>query len=149
MTNTLTLRSLDIPNLHKLTVGFDSLFDRLQRMSNTQTSSGNYPPYNLIKHTDDKYTIELAVAGFKQGDIEVQIEKDTLIVKGEQAVDLDEGTEYLHHGISARSFLRTWPLSEHVEVLSASMQDGILSIQLERQIPEEAKPKSIEINYIK
>ena len=159
MTNTLTLRSLDIPSIHKFAVGFDSLFDKLQRLSDTQARD-NYPPVNIIKYTDDKYTIELAVAGFKKGDIEVTVENETLVVRGQRVnealvvrgqrvTDVNAEAEYLHHGIGTRSFVRTWPLSEYVEVVTAELQDGILSINLERQIPEEKKPKTIQINYNK
>lgn len=148
MTNTLTLRSLDIPSIHKFAVGFDSLFDKLQRLSDTQARD-NYPPVNIIKYTDDKYTIELAVAGFKKGDIEVTVENETLVVRGQRVTEVNAEAEYLHHGIGTRSFVRTWPLSEYVEVVTAELQDGILSINLERQIPEEKKPKTIQINYNK
>lgn len=146
--NTLSLRSLDIPSIHKFAVGFDNLFSELERLTTVQTQN-NYPPYNVIKHTDDKYTIELAVAGFKEGEIDIQLEKNILTVKGEQAVSLDDSKEYIHRGISARNFVRQWPLAEHVEVLSAVVEDGILSIELERQVPEEQKPKKIAISYNK
>jgi len=144
--NTLTLRSLDIPSIHKFAVGFDNMFDELLRTSQANT---NYPPYNIVKHGDDNFAIELAVAGFKDGEINIQVERNQLTVKGEQAVDLDNQVEYLHRGISARSFSRTWTLADHVEVAGASSENGILTISLERKIPEEQKPKSIAITYTK
>ncbi len=147
MTN-LSLRSLDIPSIHKFAVGFDNMFDELMRHTSTQAGT-NYPPYNVVKHSDDKFSIELAVAGFKDGDIDVTVEKNQLTVKGEKAVELNEPVEYLHRGISARSFLRAWTLADHVEVVSAGVQDGILTINLERVVPEEQKPKKIAITYTK
>lgn len=148
MTNTLTLRSLDIPSIHKFAVGFDQMFDELMRnTSNTQTS--NYPPYNIVKHSENRFSIELAVAGFKQGDIDITVEKNQLNVKGEKSISLGENFEYLHRGISARNFYRTWTLADHVEVIGAVVEDGILTIQLERKIPEELQPKKIEITYNK
>jgi len=144
--NTLTLRSLDIPSIHKFAVGFDNMFDELLRTSQANT---NYPPYNIVKHGDDNFAIELAVAGFKDGEINIQVERNQLTVKGEQSVDLDNQVEYLHRGISARSFSRTWTLADHVEVAGAKSENGILTISLERKVPEEQKPKTIAITYTK
>ena len=144
--NTLTLRSLDIPSIHKFAVGFDNMFDELLRTSQANT---NYPPYNIVKQSEDAFAIELAVAGFKDGEISITTERNQLTVKGEQAVDLDSQVEYLHRGISARSFSRTWTLADHVEVAGAKSENGILTISLERKVPEEQKPKSIAITYTK
>lgn len=146
MTNQLTLRSLDIPSIHKFAVGFDSMFDELLR---TTAQTTNYPPYNIVKHSEDKFAIELAVAGFRDGDIDVQVERNQLTVTGEQSVNLDQPVEYLHRGISSRSFSRTWTLADHVEVSGAEVANGILTINLERIIPEDQKPKKIAINYTK
>jgi molecular chaperone IbpA len=148
MTNQLTLRSLDIPSIHKFGIGFDSVFDELLR-NTTQQAATNYPPYNVVKHSEDKFSIELAVAGFKEGDIDVQLERNQLTIKGEQANDLNAEVEYLHRGISARNFLRTFTLADHVEVTGAIVSDGILTVKLERIIPEEQKPKKIAITYTK
>lgn len=144
--NTLTLRSLDIPSIHKFGIGFDNIFDDLL---NRTAQSTNYPPYNIVKQSDDSFAIELAVAGFKDGEISITTERNQLTVKGEQAVDLDSQVEYLHRGISARSFSRTWTLADHVEVAGAKSENGILTISLERKVPEEQKPKTIAINYTK
>ena len=151
MTNQLTLRSLDIPSIHKFGIGFDGIFDELMRV-NAQQSNINYPPYNIVKHDDDHFAIELAIAGFREGDIKITVEKNILTIKGEQRQDLDELTtevEYLHRGISSRDFTRTFTLAEHVEVAGAKAENGILKIELERQVPEEQKPKAIQISYIK
>lgn len=150
MTNQLTLRSLDIPSIHKFTVGFDNIFDELQRV--TSQTRDNYPPYNVIKHSDDKFSIELAVAGFNDGDITVEVESNQLTIKGEQTQCLDDlvkEIEYLHRGISARNFVRTFTLADHVEVSNALVANGILTISLERKIPEEKKPKKIAISFNK
>ena len=146
MTNQLTLRSLDIPSIHKFAVGFDSMFDELLR---TTTQPTNYPPYNIVKHSEDKFAIELAVAGFRDGDIDVQVERNQLTVTGEQAVSLGQPVEYLHRGISSRNFVRSWTLADHVEVKGAEVANGILTISLERIVPEEQKPKKIAINFNK
>jgi len=148
--NELTLRSIDIPSIHKFAVGFDNMFDSLMR-STSQQSSGNYPPYNVIKHSDDQFSIELAVAGFGKKELDIQLEDNILSIKGEKSVEdqLDDELEYLHRGISSRSFTRTFTLAEHVEVVEAHVANGILSISLERRIPEEKKPKKIAINFNK
>ena len=149
MTNTLTLRSFDVPSIHKFGIGFDSMFDELMRVS-SQQSTQNYPPYNVVKHTEDKFVIELAVAGFREGDITVTVEKNILTIEGDRFENETETTvEYLHRGISSRSFTRTFTLADHVEVVNASSTDGILSITLERKVPEELQPKKIAIAYNK
>jgi molecular chaperone IbpA len=148
MTN-LTLRSLDIPSIHKFGIGFDTMFDELMR-STAQQSNNNYPPYNIVKHSEDHFSIELAVAGFKEGDIDVQVEKNQLTVQGSKSISIDTpNTEYLHRGISAKSFVRNWTLADYVEVIGATVADGILTIDLERKVPEEEKPKKIAILYTK
>jgi molecular chaperone IbpA len=152
MTRELTLRSLDIPSIHKFAVGFDNVFDELLRINAQQANGTNYPPYNVVKHDDDHFAIELAVAGFNIGDISITLEKNLLTIKGEQTQTLDElekEVEYLHRGISARNFTRTFTLAEHVEVTGAASENGILKIELERKVPEEQKPKTIAISYNK
>lgn len=152
MTRELTLRSLDIPGIHKFGIGFDNIFDELMRV-NAQQSNVNYPPYNIVKHSEDAFAIELAVAGFREGDINITVEKNILTIKGEQAIKVyKEGElepEYVHRGISARDFTRTFTLADHVEVVGAKAENGILRIELERQVPEEQKPKTIAITYNK
>ena len=148
MTNskTLTLRSFDVPQLHKFGIGFDNLFDDLMRVSNLQNNS-NYPPHNVIKTGDDTVTIEVAVAGFAEGEIDIALEKRLLTITGARKRAEDTAHEYLHRGISSRDFKHTFTLAEHVEVRSATITDGILAVDLEREVPEEAKPKTIAITY--
>lgn len=147
MTKTLTLRSLDIPQLNKFGIGFDNMFDELMRMNSQQ--SLNYPPYNIVKQTDNTFYIEIATAGFSEGEIDVRLDNRLLSIKGEIKRDEDASYEYLHRGISSRDFVREFTLAEHVEVGSAVVTNGILTIYLERIVPEEKKPKSIAINYTK
>jgi molecular chaperone IbpA len=146
---TLTLRSFDIPALHKFGIGFDNMFDELMRVSASQPNS-NYPPHNVIKTGDETVTIEVAVAGFAEGEIDIALDKRQLTITGARARagnKEDEIYEYLHRGISMRDFKHTFTLAEHVKVMSAAIKDGILAVHLEREVPEEAKPKSIAITY--
>jgi len=147
MTNTLTLRSFDIPTINKFGIGFESVIDELLRATAQQQT--NYPPYNVIKIDEDHFTIEVAVAGFKQGEVDVTVEKNILTISGSQKNPIPDNVEYLHRGISARDFVRNWTLAEHVEIIGAIMRDGILVLDLERKVPEDQKPKSIAITYIK
>jgi molecular chaperone IbpA len=151
MTRELTLRTLDIPSIHKFGIGFDSILDELMRVNAQQTNT-NYPPYNIVKHSEDAFAIELAVAGFREGDINITLEKNVLTIKGEQTLSLDElekDVEYVHRGISARNFDRIFTLADYVEVIGAKAENGILTIELERQVPEEQKPKKVAITYTK
>ena len=144
MTRTLTLRSLDIPSVHKFGIGFDNMFDELMRMNSQQ--SQNYPPYNVVKLTDDNFYIEVATAGFSEGEIDIQLDNRLLTIKGSKKRE-DAIPEYLHQGISNKDFVREFTLAEHVEVSNALIKDGILTVFLERKIPEERKPKTIAITY--
>ncbi len=146
MTKTLTLRSFDLPQLHKFGIGFDSMFNDLERIMQVQSNS-NYPPHNVIKTGDDTVTIEVAVAGFREGEIDISLDKRVLTISGAKKTEEKTDWDYLHRGISSRDFRQNFTLAEHVEVRSASIRDGILSVNLERVIPEEARPKSIAITY--
>lgn len=145
--NTLTLRSLDIPSIHRFGIGFDSVFDDLLRSVDRQQTS-SYPPYNIVKCSEDSFAIELAVAGFKEGDIEINVENNQLYIIGNKIPEVND-IEYVHRGISSKSFTRSFTLAEHVLVTGAAVKDGILTVNLERQIPEEKKPKKIQITYTK
>lgn len=137
------ITTLDLPQLYRNSIGLDSIFDSL--LGRIEHNQSNYPPYNIVKSDDDHYTIELAIAGFGQGDIDIQVKEGELIIKGEKSED--EESQYLHHGIGTRKFTRTFNLAEYVEVQSADVENGILKVALERNIPEAMKPKSIAINY--
>lgn len=150
MTKTLTLRTFDLPAIHKFGIGFDNLFDDLMRV-NAQQSNNNYPPYDIVQINDDEYMISLAVAGFGFDNLTVTKDKKTLIIEGKhsrETVDNEDSTaKYLHKGISERSFRREFTLADYVEISNAHLELGILSIHLKRELPEEAKPKTIAISY--
>lgn len=147
MTRELTLRSLDIPSIHRFGIGFDSMLDELLRATN-QTQS-NYPPHNVIKTGDETVLIEVAVAGFDEGEISITVENNTLLISGEQEKNDPVNYEYLHRGLSSRNFTQKFKLAEHVEVIDATIKNGVLSVLLERKVPEDKKPKNIAINYNK
>ena len=147
----LQIHTLDLPTfvnqIHRHSVGFDNLFDQLNRTFASSKSDSTYPPHNVVKLDDTHYVIEVAVAGFAESEIDVELKDNVLTVKGEQA-KRDE-VEYLHKGISARNFTRTFPLAEHIEVRGATVKNGILAIALEQIVPEEDKPKKIAITFSK
>ena len=140
------LTTLDLQPFYRNSIGidrlFDSMFDRIEH------STTNYPPYNIVKKDDDNYTIELAVAGFSEGEINVTTHDGQLVITGEKlANEDDKDVNYLHQGISARKFERSFTLNDYVEVASATVANGILSIDLERHVPDSMKPKTIAIDY--
>ena len=152
MTKTLTLRSFDIPSIHKFGLGFDNLFDDLMRV-NAQQSNNNYPPYDIVQINDDEYMISLAVAGFAHDNLSITKDNKFLIIEGKHSREnMDSAyeestTKYLHKGISERSFRREFQLADHVEISNAHLELGILNVHLKREVPEEAKPKTIAITY--
>jgi molecular chaperone IbpA len=149
MTKTLHLRALDIPALTKFGIGFDHMFDELNRI-HSQQSGTNYPPYNVVQINEDEYMISLAVAGFGLDNLTVTKDKNILVIEGKQHESKDNvEPNYLHHGISARDFRREFKLADHVEIDNAHLELGILNIHLIRDIPEAQKPKTIAISYAK
>ena len=116
----------------------------LDRLNSIHANNAGYPPYNVLKLDDDNYQISLALAGFTKDDINVSLDKGTLTITGEQTNIYD--AEVIHQGIASRKFTRSFALGEYMEVTSAEMKDGMLHIHLERQIPEDKKPKQISIN---
>jgi molecular chaperone IbpA len=149
----LQIHTLDLPTfvnqIHRHSVGFDNLFDQLNRTFASGKSENTYPPHNVVKLDDTHYVIEVAVAGFAEDEIDVELKENILTVKGEQAKKEDDVIEYLHKGISARNFTRTFPLAEHIEVRGATVKNGILAIALEQLVPEEEKAKKIAITFAK
>lgn len=143
MTRNLTF---DLPTFAQTTVGFDSLFNDLQRVHYTGSKS-MYPPYNVIEVNDNEWMISLAVAGFSMSDLDITLDKNMLIIKGTSPKE-DADVKYLHKGIGRRNFERQFTLAEHIEVSNASMDSGILSIRLVRNVPEELQPKKIEIKNL-
>jgi molecular chaperone IbpA len=147
MTN-FTLHTIDIPSLHRHAIGFDTLFEQLNRTFANSKSDSNYPPHNVVKIDDAHYVIELAVAGFAEDEINVELKDNILTVQGDQT-RAEAGIEYLYKGIGSRNFARTFPLAEHIEVRGATVKNGILSIALEQIVPEEDRPKKIAITFTK
>jgi molecular chaperone IbpA len=133
--------------LNRALIGFDQLFDSFEsRFANQLTT--NYPPHNVVKTDEDTYVIEMAVAGFKKNEIAVEVEQDMLTIRGE-STPIQLTRVYLHRGLSSRDFERTFSLAEHMIVKGAEIKDGILTITIERIIPEDKKPRLIDIVEVK
>lgn len=143
-----TLNTLDLPALHRHAIGFDRIFDELNRTFAASRSDGTYPPYNISKLDETHYVVEVAVAGFRENELDVELKEGVLIVTGEQTKPENE-PQYLHKGISARNFTRTFTLAENMEVRGATVTNGILAIALEHIIPEEKLARKIAINFTK
>ena len=133
--------AFDIGNFRRSSVGFDRLFDMLE---NSNFAGENYPPFDLIKVDDNRYRIEVAVAGFGQNEIEITSQQNQLLIRGQKGDDND--SNYVHRGIANRSFERRFALADHIQVRGADLKDGMLSIELVREIPEAMKPRKIEIS---
>ena len=140
------MTTFSLTPLFRHSVGFDRLDNMLDRVFDDKGGS-SYPPYNIEKLSDDQYQITMAVAGFTMNDINITVHGDLLTVTGEHAVnEQEQEVTYLYRGIANRSFNRKFNLADHVKVVAAKMQDGLLKISLQREVPEEAKPKTIEIS---
>lgn len=137
------MRSYDLTPLYRSTVGFDRVFDLLDTMGKTET--GGYPPYNIERLDENDYRITLAVAGFAEDELDVELHENALTVTGSRK-DEDQGRTFLYQGIAGRSFQRRFQLAEHVQVAGASLVNGLLNIELKREIPESAKPRKISIS---
>ena len=134
--------TIDPSRVNTYSIGFDRMFDM---MSGAVPTTPNYPPYNIVKHSDDKYTIEIAVAGFSKDEIDVETKENTLLIESKSRPEGDDDKEFLHKGISNRAFKKSFTISDDVVVNGADMKDGILKIEMERIIPEEKKPRTIKI----
>lgn len=141
------LTTLDLTPFYRNSIGIDRLFDRIVNQIDSAAST-NYPPYDIVRTGDETYEIRVAVAGFTQAEIDVEFHDGTLVVKGEKSVAAPTlEVEYLHHGISGRSFVRTFSVADYVEVRDAVLADGILTVKLERLVPESQRPKKIAVSY--
>ena len=134
----------DTNALNKALLGFDNLFDNFENRFANQIQQ-NYPPYNILKHSDDSYEIEIAVTGFAPEEITVEIDQTQLIVKGQRTRAEDSETQYLHRSLATRDFTRTWTLAEHMEVGEGKIKNGVLTIALTRVVPESLKPRQLKI----
>ena len=139
------ITAFDLTPYYRNTVGIDRLFDRITRQIDA-SATGNYPPYDIVLTSENAYEIRIAAAGFCQDEIDIEYHEGQLVVKGVHSTPPAD-VEYLHHGISNRSWVRSWTLADYVEVKSAVIKDGILTVKLERIVPESMKPKKIEISY--
>ena len=133
----------DLQKMMGFSVGFDSIFDRFFDMDTTRDSG--YPPYNIRKINEAQYVIEIALAGFSKDDIEVEVTEGTLAVRSKKEEETNGDDSFVHKGIAKRSFLRSWTLSDDIIVQGADLKDGMLIINLEKVIPDEKKPRLIQI----
>ena len=138
------MRTFDFAPLHRATVGFDQIADLMDRVMSSDIQQPSYPPYNIEKTADDAYRISIAVAGFAEDELHVEVKENALIVSARKA-DEAAGRTYLHRGIATRAFERRFTLADHVRVDGASHADGMLHIDLVREVPEALKPRRIEI----
>ena len=143
------ITTLDFNPFTRNAIGVDQLFSRIMnQIENHGNENSNYPPYNIIKTGENTFEVQVATAGFSEGEVNVEVKDNTLIVTGKkQDKELPEGHTYSHNGISARNFIRTFSLADYVEVVNASSKNGILTVRLERHIPEALQPKTIFITY--
>ena len=134
----------DFSPLYRSTVGFDRLFDLLDQSARAEPA-GSWPPYNVERKSADEYRITMALAGFAADEIELVQKQNSLTVAGHKAAPPEGGAQVLHRGIAARSFRQTFDLADHVKVVTANLENGLLSIDLKREVPEALKPRRIEI----
>jgi molecular chaperone IbpA len=139
------MRTFDLTPFYRSTVGFDRLFGLLDSVADGTAQT--YPPYNIERTGENAYRITMAVAGFGEGELSIEAKENTLAVKGEKKTETEEkDREFLYRGIGARTFERRFQLADHVEVKSASLENGLLHVDLVREVPEAMKPRSIAIN---
>jgi len=138
------MRTYDFAPLYRATVGFDQIADLMDQVASSGASANTYPPYNIEKTDDDAYRISIAVAGFSDTDLSVDVKQRSLVVSATKADEKDK--TYLHRGIATRAFERRFHLADHVVVTGASHVDGMLHIDLVREVPEALKPRRIEIS---
>ncbi len=140
------MRAIDFSPLYRSTVGFDRMFSLLDNLNNPEPAQ-TYPPYNIELTGENSYRITMAVAGFGESDLSIEAKENTLTIKGElQNNEGEDGKEVLFRGIAGRAFERRFQLADHVEVRDASLENGLLHIDLVREIPEAMKPRKIAIN---
>ena len=140
------MSNFDLTPLYRSSIGFDHLFSLLDAASRGDNASG-YPPYNVELVDEDQYRITMAVAGFDDSELSIEVKENTLTVTGEKNAD-ETPRNYLHQGIAARNFERRFQLADHVKVVDASLNNGLLNIELKREIPEAMKPRKVAINTV-
>jgi molecular chaperone IbpA len=141
------MRGFDLSPLYRSTVGFDRMFNLIDSLGGAENSAQSYPPYNIERTGENAYRVTMAVAGFGEDDINIESKENTLTVKGEKKGETEEKEDqFLYRGIAARAFERRFQLADHVEVTGASLENGLLHVDLKREIPEAMKPRTIAIN---
>lgn len=145
-----SIHTLDLPSIARHAIGFNRMFEDLNR-NFANSRSDNYPPHNVVQIDDTHYVVEVAVSGFSESELDVELKDNVLTVRGEREKSTDQeiAPTYLHKGISTRNFVRNFPLAENVEVRGANVKNGILSVALELVVPEEQKSKKIAISFAK
>jgi molecular chaperone IbpA len=138
------MRNFDFSPLYRSAIGFDRMANILDGLSRTEQSQPSYPPYNIELTGEDKYRITMAVAGFSQDELAIEVNQNYLIVSANKQTETQERT-YLHQGIAARSFERRFQLADHIQVLSANYENGLLHVDLQKVIPDSMKPRTIAI----
>lgn len=138
------MRHMDFAPLYRSTVGFDRLFKLLDGASGFDSETNAYPPYNIERTADNQYRITMAVAGFGQDEIKIEVKEQSLTVRGEKAPE-DRERQFLHRGIATRAFERRFQLADHIEVRGADLKDGLLHIEIVRNVPENLKPRMVPI----
>lgn len=139
------MNSIDLTPLYRSSIGFDRLGSLLDTALRAEQASAGYPPYNIEVSDEDRYNIALAVAGFEQNELDIQVEKGVLTIRGKKTHEGKEERKYLYQGIATRSFERKFNLADHVQVTGAKLNNGLLTIDLVREIPEAMKPGTIAI----
>jgi molecular chaperone IbpA len=140
------MRTFDLAPLYRSSVGFDRMFSMLDQLDGVEGSVSGYPPYNIERTAENAYRISLAVAGFTDADLSIEAKENRLTIRGEKQTNDEEQTgEVLYRGIAARTFERNYQLADHVEVKGARLENGLLHVDLVREIPEAMKPRAIPI----
>ena len=138
------MRHFDLTPLYRSTIGFDRIGSLLDTLNNFEGEAPAYPPYNIERVSENDYRISMAVAGFGEGDLDIEVNEQTLSIRGEKRSEQENST-YLHRGIAGRSFERRFQLADYVVVKGASLENGLLHVDLVRELPEAMKPRTIEI----
>jgi len=139
------MRALDFAPLYRSTVGFDRVFSMLDQFAGVEDSVSNYPPYNIERASENAYRISVAVAGFTDADLSIETKENRLTIRGEKQTNEEKTGDVLYQGIAARTFERSFQLADYVKVKGASLENGLLHVDLVRDIPEAMKPRSIPI----